>query len=46
MCSPIGAALAKQADDQRRKGKHAQNATKYRNEPNGPAMAVLDNLNG
>ena len=46
MCSPIGAALAKQADDQRRKGKDAQNATKYRNQPNGPAMAVLDNLNG
>jgi hypothetical protein len=39
-------ALNKEADDQRRKSKHAQHATEYHHQPNGPATVVLDNLKG
>jgi hypothetical protein len=39
-------AVNKQADDQRRKSKYAENAPEYRNQPNDPAMVVLDDLKG
>ena len=39
-------ALNKEADDQRRKNKHAHSAGEYRRHPNGPASVVLDNLKG
>ena len=48
--SPLGrkkpSALNKKADDQRRKSKHAQSATEYHHQPNGPATVALDNLRG
>src|SRR5262249_32876787 len=36
----------KEADDQRRKSKHAQGAAEYPRQPKGPATVVLDNLRG
>jgi len=35
-----------EADDQRRNGKHAHNATEYHDQPNSPATVVLNNLKG
>jgi hypothetical protein len=39
-------ALNKEADDQRGKSKHAQSATEYHHQPNGPDTVALDNLKG
>ena len=39
-------ALNEDADDQRGKSKHAQSATEYHKQPNGPDTVALDNLKG
>jgi hypothetical protein len=39
-------ALNKNADDQGGKSKHAQSATEYHHQPNGPGTVALDNLKG